>query len=165
MELTHDDVQRILQLIDEAKHLEEFDLAYGDFQLRVRRHASGEPQAQLPLTPPSRAAAPAPDTKLAAAVAPSVQEKTASQPVKAGMRALRAPMLGTFYRAPSPGERPFVEVGQTVKAEDTVCLVEVMKLFNAIKAGIDGRIAEIRAENGKLVEYNEVLIVIEPAKK
>jgi acetyl-CoA carboxylase biotin carboxyl carrier protein len=72
-------------------------------------------------------------------------------------------MLGTFYRAPAPGEKPFVEVGEAVKADDTVCLIEVMKLFNSITAGTAGRIAEIRAQNAALVEYNEVLIVIDPA--
>jgi acetyl-CoA carboxylase biotin carboxyl carrier protein len=73
-------------------------------------------------------------------------------------------MLGTFYRAPAPGEQPFVEVGQEVKAEDTVCIIEVMKLFNSIKAGVAGRVAEIRAENAALVEYNEILVVIEAEK-
>lgn len=150
MELTHEDVQRILKIIEEAKHLEEFDLAYGDFRLHIRRHGSGEPQpgpsgASLPpAAEPGRAAPP---------------------PVPEGMVAIRAPMLGNFYRAPSPAEKPFVEVGQAVRSDDTVCLIEVMKLFNSIKAGVDGKVAEIRAENGKLVEYNEVLIVIDPAGK
>lgn len=156
-ELTHEDVERILRIIDEAKHLEELDLVYGDFRLHIRRNASGErsiaPSVDLPAS-----AAPARAPAAAAAAKP------AAQPVPAGMVAIRAPMLGTFYRSPSPGEKPFVEVGQRVKADDTVCLIEVMKLFNSIKAGVDGKIAEIRAENAALVEYNEVLILIEPAK-
>ena len=165
MELTHEDVQRILKIIDEAKHLEEFDLAYGDFQLHVRRHGSGERQTQSTVISPIPAAAQPPPAKPAAAAAPAAQAQAAPQPVPEGMVAIRAPMLGTFYRAPSPGEKPFVEVGQSVKADDTVCLIEVMKLFNSIHAGVKGKIAEIRAENGELVEYNEVLIVIDPAKQ
>jgi len=151
MDLTHEDVQRILKIIDEAKHLEEFDLAYGDFQIHIRRRGSGEPQA--PAAMPT------------ASTAPAEKAQVAPQPVPEGLIAVHAPMLGTFYRAPSPGEKPFVEVGQSVKPDDTVCLIEVMKLFNSIKAGVNGRVAEIRAANGDLVEFNEVLIVIDPAKK
>lgn len=157
-ELTHEDVQRILKIIDEAKHLEELDLVYGDFRLHIRRHGSGERPAQTSATSPVAASA-------APAQAPApAKAKPAARAVPEGMVAIRAPMLGTFYRSPSPGEKPFVEVGQRVKADDTVCLIEVMKLFNSIKAGVDGKVAEIRVENAALVEYDEVLLVIEPAK-
>ena len=69
-------------------------------------------------------------------------------------------MLGTFYRSPSPGEPPFVEPGQRVRADDTVCLIEVMKLFSSIKAGVEGVVKEIVPANGDLVEFNGLLIVI-----
>jgi acetyl-CoA carboxylase biotin carboxyl carrier protein len=82
--------------------------------------------------------------------------------VPEGMVAVRSPMLGTFYRAPSPGEKPFVEVGSRVTPEETVCLVEVMKLFNSIKAGVAGRVARIPVENGAMVEHAQLLILIEP---
>jgi acetyl-CoA carboxylase biotin carboxyl carrier protein len=72
-------------------------------------------------------------------------------------------MLGVFYRAPAPGEKPFVEVGQHVRADDTVCLIEVMKLFNSIRAGVDGEVVEILVENGGLVEFDQALIFIRPA--
>jgi acetyl-CoA carboxylase biotin carboxyl carrier protein len=71
-------------------------------------------------------------------------------------------MLGTFYRAPAPGEKPFVEVGQRVRADDTVCMIEVMKLFNSIRAGVDGEVVKILAENGGLVEFDQALIFIMP---
>ncbi len=159
MELTHEDVQRILKIIDEAKHLEEFDLVYGDFQLHIRRQGAG--------TSPAAAAAPAPvpGAKPAAAPVAAAAPQTVRSPVPDHMTAVRAPMLGTFYRAPAPGEKPFVEVGQSVRSEDTVCLIEVMKLFNAVRAGTGGKVVEIRAGDGELVEYNEVLIVIDPAGK
>jgi acetyl-CoA carboxylase biotin carboxyl carrier protein len=76
---------------------------------------------------------------------------------------IRAPMLGTFYRAASPGDPPFVEVGQRVKAGDTVCLIEVMKLFNTIRAGVDGTVTRILHENAGLVEFDEPLLVIRGA--
>ena len=70
-------------------------------------------------------------------------------------------MLGTFYRAPAPGEPPFVEVGDKVGADDTVCLMEVMKLFNSVKAGVAGTVVKIAAENGSMVEHGQTLILIE----
>jgi len=160
-ELSHEDVQRILKIIDEAKHLEELELVYGGFRLHIRRQGgpAGASRAVIPDTPAPVPAAPAAST---AVPAPAATPPAADKPVPAGMVAIRAPMLGTFYRAPAPGEKPFVEVGQAVEVDDTVCLIEVMKLFNSIKAGTVGRIAEIRAQNAGLVEYNEVLIVIDP---
>ena len=74
--------------------------------------------------------------------------------------AVTAPMLGTFYRMPSPGEKPFVEQGDKVSPDDTVCLVEVMKLFNSVKAGMAGTVEQILVENGTLVEYGQPLILI-----
>ena len=75
---------------------------------------------------------------------------------------MSAPLLGIFYRASSPGEKPFVEVGQKVAADDTICLIEVMKLFNSVKAGVAGTVTRIVAENGKMVENGQVLIHIKP---
>jgi acetyl-CoA carboxylase biotin carboxyl carrier protein len=71
-------------------------------------------------------------------------------------------MVGTFYRAPAPGAPPFVEVGSVVNEDDTVCILEVMKLMNSIKAGCRGRVAEICVENATLVEFGATLMVIEP---
>jgi acetyl-CoA carboxylase biotin carboxyl carrier protein len=74
---------------------------------------------------------------------------------------IKAPMLGTFYRAAKPDAPPFVEVGQLVTKEDVVCIIEVMKLFNMVRAGVQGRIAKICAENTQLVEYHQVLFLVE----
>ncbi len=168
-ELTQEDVQRILKLVDEAEHLEELDLVDGDFRLHIDRRGGGdrpaEPSAARPAATPAPASAAAPAAKPASAAVPAASAKPAAQPVPQGMVAVRASMLGTFYRSPSPAEKPFVEIGQQVKAGDTVCLLEVMKLFQSIKAGVEGKIVEIRAQNGTLVEFNEVLFVIEPATK
>ena len=76
---------------------------------------------------------------------------------------MRAPMVGTFYRSPSPGAPPFVEVGSRVRKGDALCIVEVMKLFTTIAAERDGTIAEIGAENAALVEYGQMLFVMKPA--
>jgi acetyl-CoA carboxylase biotin carboxyl carrier protein len=75
---------------------------------------------------------------------------------------IQAPVLGTFYRSPKPGAPPFVEVGQRVTEDDVLCIIEVMKLFNTVKAGVRGRIAKILAENGQMVEFQQPLFLIQP---
>jgi len=78
-----------------------------------------------------------------------------------GLIPIKSPLLGIFYRSPKPGAPPFVEVGSHVTEDDTVCLVEVMKLFNTVKAGVNGRIVKICAKNNEMVEYNQTLFLIE----
>ena len=157
-DLTHDDVAKILKLIDEAPHLDEIRLEFGGVHLHVRRSAAGA--IESPLVPASAPARPLPKEALAAA-APA---RAAEEPVPEGATVIRAPMLGTFYRASAPGEKPFVEAGQRVKAGDTVCLIEVMKLFNSISAGVDGSVLRILVENGALVEYNQPMLYLMPAR-
>ncbi|MBI3372574.1 MAG: acetyl-CoA carboxylase biotin carboxyl carrier protein [Betaproteobacteria bacterium] len=164
MDLTHNDVQNILKIIDEAEHLEEIELAYGDFRLHVRRHGAPAGGGAMHEAPAPAASAVPPATASAPPGVAAAPRAHAEPAVPEGMVAIRAPMLGTFYRAPSPGEKPFVELGQRVKASDTICLIEVMKLFNSITAGVDGRIAQILAENAALVEYRQILILIESDK-
>lgn len=158
MDLTHKDVQNILKIIDEAEHLEEIELVYGNIKLHVRRHGSGGDLVARPPAPENpRAPAPSVST-----TAPKLSPPPVEEPVPEGTIAIRAPMLGTFYRSPAPGEKPFVEVGQRVSANDTVCLIEVMKLFNSIRAGVDGIVVKILCENAALVEYNQVMVLVEP---
>ncbi len=92
----------------------------------------------------------------------SRESKPADDRIPEGCVAIRSPILGTFYRAPSPEKPPFVEVGSRVDPKDSVCLVEVMKLFNSVPAGQAGVIEEIRAENGALVEFGEILMILRP---
>ena len=95
--------------------------------------------------------------------APIKQETAAPAESTNGLVAIRAPNLGTFYRSPNPGEAPYVEVGQEVTVESDVCLIEVMKLFTPVQAGVAGRVARFCVEDGNLVEYDEPLFYIEPA--
>lgn len=160
MNLTHSDVKNILKIIDDAEHLEEVELDYGDFHLHVRRHGAGAGSAM-----PAADASTAPASRRTPASVPAATSKHPGPPVPEGMVAIRAPMLGTFYRAHAPGEKPFVEIGQRVKANDTVCIIEVMKLCNSIPAGVDGKIARILAENAAPVEYSQMLMLIEIERK
>ncbi|MCL4764624.1 MAG: acetyl-CoA carboxylase biotin carboxyl carrier protein [Hyphomicrobiaceae bacterium] len=157
MELTYSDVENILKLVDGAEHLDEMEIVYNGFRLRVVRGAGPGLSVQGPV--------PAPPAPVPPPAAPAAAAGTTAAAIADGMTAVRAPMLGTFYRAPAPGEKPFVEVGQRVRADDTVCLIEVMKLFNSIRAGVDGTVVEILTGNGALVEHDQVLIVIAPAKE
>jgi acetyl-CoA carboxylase biotin carboxyl carrier protein len=159
MELTHEDVKRILEIIDRAEHLDEVELVFGGIHLHVRRgKASAESSSSSRISAASTPTIEAPK--------PSIPAAQRSEPKLAeGEVAIRAPMLGTFYRAAAPGQPPFVEAGQHVKANDTICLIEVMKLFNSIRAGVDGVVRSILAENGSLVEYNQMLFVIAPQSR
>ena len=155
MDLTHGDVKKILEIIDSAKHLDELELVYGSLRLRIHRGATSMPTASQ--EPASVTARPSP--KMLPESVPRLSAKQ-EQILSRGDAPIRAPMLGTFYRSPAPEERPFVEVGQPVKIDDTVCLIEVMKLFSSIKAGVDGVVKQIIPSDGKVVELNEVLIVV-----
>jgi len=94
-------------------------------------------------------------------VSPAIKEEKETK--KEGLIEIKSPMVGTFYRAPSPGAKPYVEVGDTIKPGDVVCIIEAMKLMNEIKAEIGGKISQVLIENGQPVEFGQVLFVLEPA--
>ncbi len=101
-------------------------------------------------------------TPTSAPTPPPTLSPAPSEAVPTGWVVVRAPNLGTFYRAPKPGAEPYVELDQTITADTEICLIEVMKLFTPVKAGIAGRIARICVEDGKMVEYDAPLFFIEP---
>lgn len=162
MTLTHTDVRRILEILDQAQHLDTLEVRIGDFLLRAAKPGSrlgplAHEPADVPPTLPS-AAIPATPAKKPAPQA----DKAEAESVPAGLVAIRAPMVGSFYRRPKPDEPPFVEEGQRVAAGDPLALLEAMKLFNTVSAPIAGRIAQIAVEDGVLVQRDTVLILIEP---
>jgi acetyl-CoA carboxylase biotin carboxyl carrier protein len=172
MELSHEDVLNILKIIDSSS-LEELHLEIGDFKLIVRKRAAGA----TPVTESddggavARPAAPVPawpEGGEGSVVLQGVEQAArasdarVARPVREGDVQVKAPMVGTFYRAPAPGAPPFVEVGTSVSEDDTVCIIEVMKLMHSINAACRGRVAEICADDGALVEFGQTLMVIEP---
>jgi acetyl-CoA carboxylase biotin carboxyl carrier protein len=165
MELSEDDVLHILKLIDESK-FDYFQLEVGDLKIMVSK---GEPIAPTP-SPPSvaspTAARPAvgETTKPAAAMAELQQEapKAATKAIPEGLVPVTAPLLGTFYVAPEPGAPPFVEVGDAINEDTTVGLIEVMKVFNSVRATVRGTIVELVAQNGQFVEYGQTLFLVKP---
>jgi acetyl-CoA carboxylase biotin carboxyl carrier protein len=146
-ELTYEDLLQIVELIKSASHFSEFRLKVGDIEVSLRR---------------SDGAAPAPSAPQQPAAAAEAAEAPVERSFPEGVTVVRAPMVGTFYCAPSPGAPPFVEVGSAVEPESQVGIIEVMKLMNAIEAGVRGVVKEIIAANGEPVEHGQPLLVIEP---
>ena len=118
-------------------------------------------QAAMPAPAPvAPAPAPAPEPAPAPAPAAAAPQEKASD---AGLLEIKSPMIGTFYRKPSPDKDNFVEVGSAVKAGDTVCTIEAMKLFNEIESEVSGRIVKILVDDNSPVEYDQPLFLVEPA--
>jgi acetyl-CoA carboxylase biotin carboxyl carrier protein len=149
--LSHDDVREILRLIDESD-VQELRIETDGFSLHVRKGGAGEPSAPAPASTAEAASA----AEAAAAV-----DATASAAAD-GLLTVQSPMLGTFYRAESPGATPFVEVGAVVEPDTTVCIMEVMKMMNSVPAGVSGTVVEVCQGNGELVEYGAPLFRVRP---
>ena len=172
--LSYQELLQLVELIKSSSQFREFRFRSGDIELELRRGspdsdsdcAAAAPRAADPL-PMQRGVEPtgAVDSKGRAPRASSGAHPppTAVQAIPEGATVIRSPMVGTFYRAPEPGATPFVEVGSSVDATNTVCIIEVMKLMNSIPAGCSGVVSRILAEDGDAVEYGQDLIVITPA--
>jgi acetyl-CoA carboxylase biotin carboxyl carrier protein len=169
--ITQDDVLFILKLLDESP-FDELQIEYGDLKLRVKKQGKleevgrGAQEDQKTLSTPlelqgGQSSLPqALEGKGTPVPPPPVDDATLAEK---GLIPIRAPMLGTFYRTPKPGAPPFVEVGSFVEEDDPVCIIEVMKLFNTVRAGVRGRIAKICAEQGQMVEFQQTLFWVEKA--
>ena len=148
------DIRKVKKLIEllESSDIAELEITEGEESVRISRLPPGGPLYAAPVA--AAMAAPAP------AIAPAT---TATEPERTdtpeGSR-VEAPMVGTFYSAPSPDAEPFVKVGDTVAAGDTLCIIEAMKMMNQIEAEISGRIAAIQVQSGDPVEFGQVLFVI-----
>jgi len=149
MALTFKEVAEILKMID-ASQAEEVVIELEGLRLVVRRRGWGGGQDAPPVASPGPAA-------------PGAPSRTRSEvTVAEGRIGVRAPMVGSFYRRPSPQEDSFVSLGQRVKKGDPLCLIEVMKLFTTIEAAAGGLIEAIVAEDGAAVEFDQLLFVIKP---
>ena len=160
------DLKEIKAVIDlmTRNGLSEFELEKGDFKLRVKRGPGGEwissasPSAPAPAVIQPQAPAAAPIAATLAAPAPSAAPAAAAS----GVFQIVSPMVGTFYRSPSPDSPPYIDVGQEVTEETVVCIIEAMKVMNEIKAETRGIIVEVLAQNGKPVEFGKPLFAVRP---
>lgn len=146
-------IKRLIELLEESG-INEIEIKEGEESVRITRGlpASAVPSVQHYTLPPQAVApAPAPAAEAAEPAAPAVPEG----------HTVLSPMVGTFYRAPAPGAKPFTEVGTRVKAGDPLCIIEAMKMLNQIEADKDGVIKAILVENAQPVEFDQPLFVIE----
>jgi len=150
------DLRKIKTLIDlvQQSGIAELEITEGEERVRISRGGAGVPTA-VPAAPAMTAVPVVPS----AAAAPGAAAAPEAEPVPEG-HVIRSPMVGTFYRSSAPGAKAFVEVGQAVKAGDTLCIIEAMKLLNEIEADQDGIVKAVVVENGQPVEYGEPLFIL-----
>jgi acetyl-CoA carboxylase biotin carboxyl carrier protein len=154
-----DEIKQILDLMREHE-LSEFELERDNVKLRLTKHVSGGFMVTAP--PVTHASA----SHTVPAVAPHASPPATGTPVlspadnEVDLAVVKSPIVGTFYRAPEPGARPFAEVGDMVKKGQVLCIIEAMKLMNEINAEIDGEVMKIFVENGQAVQYGERLFAL-----
>jgi acetyl-CoA carboxylase biotin carboxyl carrier protein len=163
--LTAKDVAQITRLLEESS-FDELYLELDGVKLSLKRNSAGvragapgfaaPPAASGTAAEPAPAAAPVSSQRSAAAVAPKADADAADP----NAHSVSSPLLGTYYRAPKPGASPYVEVGSIVEEDTIVGIIEVMKLMNTVRAGVRGRVTQILARDGILVEYGETLLRI-----
>jgi len=174
--INEEDILLILKLLEESK-FDDLCIETGNLKLIARKQGRGEIRLEKefsleesPFPPDPKWIAPEKrnqDWESQVIVPPAKDPRRTESPVllpedQDGVTLIKAPMLGTFYRSPKPGASPFVEVGQRVNEDDVVCIIEVMKLFNTVKAGVRGQITKILAGNGQMVEFQQPLFLIKP---
>lgn len=152
MSLTAKDVEEIMKLL-EGSAFDRLSLEIDGMKLELERGGAGAPRPTR--APVAKAEPAAPSTP----PSPPADGRASTQ---AGLVEVRSPLLGIYYRAPKPGEPPFVEVGSKVDVETVIGIVEVMKLMNSVPAGVKGEVVEIIGRNGELVEHGEVLLLVRP---
>ena len=153
-------LKKLIELVEESS-IAELEITEGEEKVRISKSGSGAPNyAFMPTAMPAVISPPAQQP-------PALENNKTTESAPTNQNAIpdghivKSPMVGTFYRAASPGANPFVEIGQSVKVGDTLCIVEAMKLLNEIEADKNGVIKAILQENGQPVEYGEPLFVIQ----
>ena len=171
MALTEDEVVQILRLVEQST-FDELHLETGELKLVVRKRGCGPAAVESSVPPAGRPVSSAPSD--VPGVSQRKADRGANQPgtgedrkatttaEREGLVSIKAPLLGTVYRRPSPETPSYVEIGSFVKEDDTVCLIEVMKVFTAVKAGVRGRITEVLVETNEMVEYGQPLYTVKP---
>jgi len=151
------DLRKLKTLIDlvSESNVSELEITEAEGKVRIVKGGYGAQMVQQPMMP--MATGPAPLQPAAQPAAPAV----AAAPEQPAGHAVKSPMVGTFYRASSPGAKAFVEIGSQIKEGDTICIIEAMKILNEIEADKSGTVTQILCENGQAVEYGQPLFIIE----
>jgi acetyl-CoA carboxylase biotin carboxyl carrier protein len=160
------EIQELIDFISKSG-LDEVNIETSDFKIAVKKHSGivSSPEARPAAAPQPAAAqlpagAPAPQ---APAPAPAEAPKASAPEAGKNYLEVRSPMIGTFYRSPNPDSPSFVQVGDTIKKGQTVCIIEAMKLFNEIESEVSGTIVKILVENATPVEYDQPLFLVDPS--
>ena len=156
------DLRKLKKLIDlvEESGIAELEITEGEEKVKIVKGGSGGKEGVVLSAPASAARPPAAQAVPVSSAAPAPASAQGEAPTALEGHIVKSPMVGTFYRSGSPGAKPFVEVGDTVKAGQPICIIEAMKLMNEIEADKDGVIKAIMVENGQPVEYGESLMMI-----
>ncbi len=158
-------VQSLIRMLDESS-LDNLELRRGGTRIRLSKSPGGAAViAEAPAARPSGDPAPHPSAAASAppATAPEAHAPPVAETPSTNLVDIESPMVGTFYRAPSPEADPYVEVGGTVAAGDVLCVIEAMKLMNELECEVAGRIVEICVENAEPVDFGQVLFRVDPA--
>jgi acetyl-CoA carboxylase biotin carboxyl carrier protein len=157
------DIRKIKKLIEllEESGIAELEIREGEESVRIARNSPAPAQASyvLPAAAPAMLA-PAP-AAVAGAAAPTAAAPQAAKPGAPGEHVVTAPMVGTYYNAPSPGAKAFVEIGAEVSAGQVLCIIEAMKMMNQIESEISGRVRAVLVKNGDPVEFGQPLFILE----
>ena len=164
MQLDHSQLRELIALLGDSD-IQELKLEGDDFRLELRRNLpASQPQVVMQAAPAAMAPA-APAAAAAPSAAPPAAPSAAppaAPAVRGDLVEITAPMVATFYRAPSPGDPPFVELGARINVGQTVCILEAMKLMNELESEVSGEVVEILVENGTPVEFGQVLMRVKP---
>src|SRR5512138_1341637 len=151
-------VKKLIELLDETG-VAEIEIKEGEESVRISRHPSGATYAMLP---PQMSYGPSPAAPAAAPAAAAAAAAPAPAPAAASADStVTAPMVGTFYSAPAPGAKAFVDIGSEVKQGDVLCIIEAMKMMNQIESDKAGRVVSVLAKNGDPVEFGQTLFIVE----
>jgi acetyl-CoA carboxylase biotin carboxyl carrier protein len=155
-------LKKLIELVEESG-IAELEIAEGEEKVRISKAGSSSAPGYTWMMPMQTGAMPVSQgqSQSPADSAPAHCEVSEAKAALPDGHVVKSPMVGTFYRAPSPGASPFIEVGQTVKVGDTLCIIEAMKLLNEIEADKNGVVKAILVENGQPVEYGEHLFIIQ----
>lgn len=159
VDINLEELRELIKLLKE-NNVSEFELRKADYRLRIRHgalvEASSEPPAPLRLVP----ASPFNGEEAAAAGAPALKAQEPAPIEEEDLHEIRSPMVGTFYRSSGPGSASFVEVGDVIRKNQVLCIIEAMKIMNEIESDIEGEVRKIHVSNGQPVEFGEVLFTV-----
>ena len=153
----------IFQLLDKIKgsKIEEVEISYNDIKIKVKQYVAPKKVVQQIS---SNQSLPVVDNQLPVPTEEKREEEKKEKKEEKKYHVIKSPLVGTFYRAPSPGAPPFVEEGDIVSKGQVLCIIEALKVMNEIESDIDGKVVKILVENGQPVEYGQELFYIEPIK-